>query len=46
VPHSARRDSALYDLLCLVDVLRLGRARERAIAEEELSQRLLGHATA
>lgn len=46
VPHAARRDPALYDLLALVDALRLGRARERAMAEEELGQRLIDHATA
>jgi DNA-binding Lrp family transcriptional regulator len=45
VPFAARRDPALYDLLALVDTLRLGRARERAIAEKELRQRLLAHAT-
>ena len=46
VPHAARQDPELYDLLALVDALRLGRARERAIAENELSQRLIGHASA
>ncbi|MDI1249375.1 MAG: AsnC family protein [Lacunisphaera sp.] len=46
VPHAARRDPALYDLLALVDALRLGRARERALAEKELSKRLIDHATA
>lgn len=46
VPHAARRDPALYDLLALVDALRLGRARERAMAETELGQRLTHHATA
>lgn len=46
VPHAARRDSALYDLLALVDALRLGRARERAMAEKELGQRLIDHAAA
>ncbi len=37
---TASRDTELYDLLALVDVLRLGRARERQIAEEELTKRL------
>lgn len=46
VPHAVRRDPALYDLLALVDALRLGRARERAMAEKELGQRLIDHATA
>lgn len=39
-PQAARRDPALYDLLALVDALRLGRARERALAEKELTKRL------
>lgn len=46
VPHAARRDPALYDLLALVDALRLGRARERAMAEKKLGRRLIDHATA
>lgn len=37
---TASRDAELYDLLALVDVLRLGRARERQVAEEELTKRL------
>ncbi len=36
----ARRDLELYDSLALVDALRLGRARERKLAEEKLAQRL------
>ncbi len=40
VPGAARRDRALYDLLALVDAIRIGRARERAIAEKEITQRL------
>jgi DNA-binding Lrp family transcriptional regulator len=46
VPAAARRDAALYDLLALVDALRIGRARERALAEKELEQRLMRHAAA
>jgi DNA-binding Lrp family transcriptional regulator len=46
VPHAARRDPALYDLLALVDTLRLGRARERTAAEKELGQRLSNHGRA
>ena len=46
VPSAARKDPALYDLLSLVDALRIGRARERAFAEKELSLRLNVHATA
>jgi len=44
VPQAARNDPALYDLLALVDALRVGRARERNFAEKEISQRLDVHA--
>lgn len=40
VPGAARRDPALYDLLALVDAMRIGRARERNLAEKEISLRL------
>lgn len=46
IPGAARRDPELYDLLALVDALRLGRARERAFAEKEIEQRLGSHAVA
>jgi DNA-binding Lrp family transcriptional regulator len=46
VPGAARRDPKLYDLLALVDALRIGRARERDFAEKELNQRLNSHANA
>src|ERR1017187_5095639 len=46
VPRAARRDPELYDLLALVDALRIGRARERALAEKEINQRLNSHAAA
>jgi hypothetical protein len=46
VPGAARRDPALYDLLALVDALRIGRARERNLAEKEIAQRLNVHAPA
>ena len=46
VPGAARRDPALYDLLALVDALRIGRARERNLAEKKIAQRLTIHATA
>jgi hypothetical protein len=36
VPHAVRRDPELYKLVALVDALRIGRARERKIAEAEL----------
>lgn len=40
--HAALRDRELYDLLSLVDALRIGRARERRFAEQELEKRLKG----
>lgn len=40
VARAARRDAVLYELLALVDALRDGRARERAVAERALSSRL------
>ena len=46
VPGAARRDPELYDLLALVDALRIGRARERSFAESEIAQRLNAHAAA
>lgn len=46
VPGAARRDPELYRILALVDALRIGRARERALAEKEISQQLSSHAAA
>jgi len=46
VPFAARQDPELYDLLALVDGLRIGRARERTFAREELERRLNDHAVA
>lgn len=40
VPKAARLDSKLYELLALVDAIRGGRARERALAEKLLRERL------
>jgi hypothetical protein len=40
VPKAAAKDSALYELLALLDAVRDGRARERALAEKELLARL------
>lgn len=40
VPHAAAEDPVLHEYLALVDALRVGRARERALAKEELRQRL------
>lgn len=42
-PRAARADPALYELLVLVDAIRGGRARERAIAVKELDLRLKHH---
>jgi hypothetical protein len=39
-PAAARTDPMLYELLALVDALRDGRARERQLAERELTARL------
>ncbi len=36
VPLAVAEDAKLYDLLTLVDVMRVGRARERKVAEEML----------
>ncbi len=38
---AAKNDPKLYELLALVDAVRLGRARERAMAEAELDKRLI-----
>ncbi len=40
VPLAAGKDPRLHELLSLVDALRVGRARERQIAGEELKSRL------
>ena len=44
MPKAARRDYNLYELLALVDTLRIGKARERNIAEDELKKRILDDA--
>lgn len=41
VIQAVKLDPVLYDLLALVDALRLGRARERKIAAQELEKRLM-----
>jgi hypothetical protein len=43
-PRAAKMDSALYELLVLVDAIRGGRARERAFAIKELKRRLSDYA--
>lgn len=40
VPFSAMQDPALYELLTLVDALRIGRTREFELASKELAKRL------
>ncbi|MCB9652334.1 MAG: hypothetical protein H6730_37870 [Deltaproteobacteria bacterium] len=40
VPRAALRDSALYELLVLLDGVRVGGARIRAISQELLQERL------
>ena len=41
-PGAALKNSQLYDLLALVDAVRIGRARERRIASRELEKRIMG----
>jgi len=43
-PKAAQADPLLYELLVLVDAIRGGRARERAFATQELTQRLEAYA--
>jgi len=40
VPHAAHADKKLYDLLALVDAIRIGRARERLWAGKEIRRKL------
>lgn len=39
-PKAARNHPALYEMLCLIDAVRAGRARERQAAEKEIQGRL------
>lgn len=41
VPDAARRDPQLWELLALFDSIRLGGARERGLAGEELERRIV-----
>ena len=45
-PMAARQDHSFYELLALVDGLRMGRARERQIAGQELKKRMEHYAQA
>jgi len=40
VPKASRQDSKLYELLALVDALRIGRSRDRKLADLELKKRI------
>jgi hypothetical protein len=40
VPEAVAGDNELYELLALIDAIRVGRAREIKIAQDELSRRL------
>jgi hypothetical protein len=40
VPDAAAKDEQFYELLALTDALRVGKARERSLAIEELKKRL------
>lgn len=42
VPQAIRRDQRLYAFLALTDAIRLGQARERAVAADKLSNMLRG----
>jgi hypothetical protein len=39
-PQAAARNPALYELLALIDAMRVGRVREQRIAIEEITKRL------
>lgn len=41
-PHIARSDKRLYEALALIDGIRAGRARERKIASERLTEMIRG----
>ncbi len=40
-PQAAKKDHQLYELLALIDAIRVGHSRERALATQELKRRLL-----
>jgi hypothetical protein len=39
--YAAKLDIQLYEMLALIDALRVGKAREKKIAKEELKQKIL-----
>ena len=42
IPYAAQGDERLYEMLALIDAIRVGRARESNIASEELKRRIKG----
>ena len=40
LPSAAKRDPELHEILSLIDIIRIGAAREREIAESELRKRI------
>ena len=42
VPIASKKDQRLYEMLALIDAIRVGRAREVEAAKEDLKQRLRG----
>lgn len=42
VPDAALKDALLYEMLSLVDAIRVGSVREKKLAVVELKQRILG----
>ena len=40
VPEAVKDDPKLYELLCLIDALRVGKVREQELAAEELRKKL------
>jgi hypothetical protein len=43
VPKAAKRDPHLYELLALLDAVRIGRARERNLANDLVKKELLAN---
>jgi hypothetical protein len=43
VTEAVKKDDKLYELLALIDAIRVGRAREKEIAIKELKSRILGN---
>ncbi|MCK4663238.1 MAG: hypothetical protein KAT68_10255 [Bacteroidales bacterium] len=41
VPKSVQKDEKLYELLALIDVLRVGKSREIELAKKELTKRII-----